>query len=163
MKVKSMILCTFLSKSVHYNRPLRDPMVRSKALWAHKCEGLLLIYSHTLGSRPSLNYTNLLETSKTQSLKIKSTSLKRLHLQQWSALTSSSTARICSSSHFTIERKAFFLRWNFYLRSINHVMFPNNLQIGVSLSLHKWQYHINMISYKDLAIIKMREDEKMDK
>lgn len=45
-------------------------------------------------------------------------------------------------------------------------MFPNSLQlIGVSLSLHIWQYHKNMISYKNLmlAMRKMREDEKKDK
>lgn len=75
-KGKSMNLSCFLSKSVYYNWPLRDPMVRSKTLWAHKCEGLLLIYSHRLGSRPSLNHSSLLETSKKQSLKIKSTFLK---------------------------------------------------------------------------------------
>lgn len=86
-KVRSMNLSSFLSKSVYYNWPLRDPMVRSKALWAHKCEGLLLIYSHRLGSRPSLNHTSVLETSKKRSLKIKRTFLKRLHFQLWYALT----------------------------------------------------------------------------
>lgn len=77
-KVRGMTPRTVLSKSVHCNRPLRDPMVRSKAPWAHKWEGLLLIYSRTLASRPSLNHTDLLETSGTQRLKIRRTLLKRL-------------------------------------------------------------------------------------